>query len=243
MSDKTFEVVFNGKLVEGAAPEKVKANVAALFKVEVAKVERLFSGATVSIKKGVDEATAKKYQMALHRAGAITGVVNRAAAAAPKTAAAQAAPAKASTTAQAKKPAAPAARAPARPSAADVGLKKSVVKQAPAGAGELGAAGIDAPGTVLVEHQDLPEPQIDTSALSMDQAGVELIEHEAIPEPEFDLGGISMGEEGEALGEEAPFEPLDVDTSGMSMDEPGVTLAEHEEVPEPQIDTSKLSLD
>ena len=55
MSEKTFEVVFQGQLVEGAALEKVKANVAALFKVDVAKVERLFTGATVSIKKGVDE--------------------------------------------------------------------------------------------------------------------------------------------------------------------------------------------
>lgn len=232
MSEKTFEVVFNGKLLEGADPAKVKANVAALFKVEVAKVERLFSGATVSIKKGVDEATAKKYQMALYKAGAITGVVNRAAgAAAPKAAAAR--------------PAAPKAAAPAvtKGSAADAGLQKSVVKQAPAGVGELAGANIDAPGTVLVEHRDTPPPQIDTSALTLDLPGAELVEHEEVAEPEFDLSGISMGAEGEALGEETPFEPLQVDTSGMSMDEPGVVLKEHEKVAEPQIDTSKLSLD
>ena len=236
MSDKTFEVVFNGKLVEGADPAKVKANVAALFKVDVAKVEGLFSGATVSIKKGVDEATAKKYQVALHKAGAITGVVNRAA----RTAAPAAAP-------QAAKPAAAtpksAAQAATAKPATDVGLQKSVVKQAPAGVGELAGAGIDSPGTVLVEHRDIPAPQIDTSSLSMDAPGAELVEHEEVAAPEFDLGGISMGAEGEALGEESAFEPLQVDTGAMSMDEPGVTLREHEEVPEPQIDTSKLSLD
>jgi len=236
MSQNTFEVVFSGKLVEGAAPEKVKANVAALFKVEVAKVERLFSGATVSIKKGVDEATAKKYQMALHKAGAITQVVNRDAAAAssPK-------PATAKSAATAK-PAAPQGQKPAA-SATEVGLQKSVVKPAPAGVGELASAAVDAPGTVLVEHQDLPEPQIDTSALSMDQPGVELTEHQEVPEPEVDISGLSMGEEGEVLGQESPFEPLQVDVSGMSMDEPGVTLVEHEEAEKPEIDTSNLSLE
>lgn len=225
MSQNTFEVVFSGKLVEGAAPEKVKANVAALFKVEAAKVERLFSGATISIKKGVDEATAKKYQMALYKAGAITQVVNRATAAASS-----------------PKPAAPQGQKPAA-SAAEVGLQKSVVKPAPAGVGELASAAVDAPGTVLVEHQELPEPQIDTSSLSMDQPGVELTEHQEVPEPEVDISGLSMGEEGEVLGQESPFEPLQVDVSGMSMDEPGVTLVEHEEAKKPEIDTSNLSLD
>ena len=227
MSDKTFEVVFNGKLVEGAAPEKVKANVAALFKVEVAKVERLFSGATVAIKKGLDEATAKKYQMALHKAGAITAVVNRAAAQVAPKPAAQAAP-------KAK---------PAAKSSSDVGLQKSVVKQAPGSLGELGAANLDAPGTVLVEHEHIPEPQIDTSSLSVAQQGGDLVEHVEVPEPEYDISAFTLGEEGEALGEETPFEPKEVDTSALSMDDAGVILKEHEEVPEPHIDTSKLSME
>lgn len=241
MSQKTFEVVFSGKLVEGAAPQKVKANVAALFKVEVAKVERLFSGATVSIKKGLDEATAKKYQLALHRAGAITRVINRAAAP-PTSKAAPARPTQAKPAAQPRRPA-PAAKPATGKAAAGVGLQKSVVKQAPSGVGEFAAAQIDAPGTVLVKHQEIPPPQIDTSSLSMDQSGAELVKHERIPEPEFDLGGLSMGAEGEALGQETPFEPLEVDVSNMSMDEAGVTLVEHEETPVPKIDTSNLSLD
>jgi hypothetical protein len=41
MSETRYDVVFSGKLVEGAAVDQVKANVARLFKVEVAKVERL----------------------------------------------------------------------------------------------------------------------------------------------------------------------------------------------------------
>ena len=82
MSGNTFAVVFSGKIAAGASADRVKANVAKLFKVEVAKVERLFTGARVAIKKGLDEATAKKYQMALAKAGAICDVVKVAAPAA-----------------------------------------------------------------------------------------------------------------------------------------------------------------
>lgn len=228
MSQNTFEVVFSGKLVEGAVLEQVKAKVAAMFKVEVTRVERLFSGATVSIKKGVDEATAKKYQMALHKAGAICQVVNRA------PAAAAAAPAPAPKAAPAEAPAA---------SAAELGLQKTVVKETPQSLGELDGVNIDAPGVTLVEHEDIPVPQIDTAALSLDQVGVELTEHEEIPEPQVDISALSLGETGEILGSEEPEEELEIDVSALDMDEPGVILVEHKEVPKPDIDTSKLSLD
>lgn len=236
MSQNTFEVLFSGKLVEGAAIEKVKASVAALFKVEVTKVERLFSGATVTIKKGVDEATAKKYQQALYKVGAITQVVNRAEVAeSPK-------PAAAATPKAAPQPTpkpAPAAQSNVTKS----GLQKSVVKEAPAGLGEVEGASVDLPGAVLVEHEELPVPDIDTAGLSMDFPGADLVEAQPMEELAVDTSAITLGEAGEVLAEEEAFVPLDVDTSTISMDEPGATLAEHEEVPEPQIDTSKLSLD
>jgi hypothetical protein len=174
MSQKTFDVVFSGELLEGAPLEKVKANVAALFKVEVAKVERLFSGATVAIKTGLDEQTATKYQMVLKKAGAICQVVNRAAA-----------PAVAKPVAAAPTAAKAAPDATGESSAA-LGLQKSVVKKPPQGVGEFDGANIDAAGTVLVEHQGVPEPQIDTSELSLDQVGAELTEHEEVAVPQVD---------------------------------------------------------
>ncbi len=214
MSQKTFDVVFSGKLVEGAALEKVKANVAALFKVEVAKVGRLFSGGAVPIKKGVDAATAKKYQMALLKAGAICKVVDRSAATARPVSAA----AKPSTRAPS-----PASTAASSQAAAE--LQRSVVKAPPKSLGELGAAQIDAPGVTLVEHQEVPPPQIDTSALSVDQVGADLTEHEEVPELQVDLSTFSVGEVGESLGEEQPFVPLEVDTSSMALEEPGADLS------------------
>jgi hypothetical protein len=221
MSDNTFEVIFSGELSAGVVPEQVKGNVAALFKVEVAKVERLFSGATVAIKKGLDEATAKRYQQALLRAGAICQVVERAAV--------------------------PPADSPAPPvveeDSSALGLQKSVVKAAPTGLGELEGASVDAPGVTLVEHQEVAAPQIDTSKLSLEQADTELPQHEEVVAPQVDVSALSMGEPGEILVEAEPVEELEVELGELSMDEPGVTLVEHEEVPKPQIDTSKLSLE
>jgi hypothetical protein len=237
VSDKTFAVVFSGKVAEGASVEQVKSNVAKLFKVELASVERLFSGARVVIKKGLDEATANKYQAALAKAGALCEVINTEA---PSAATAKPAPAKT----------APAAAAPSTlevQSAPDaepdtLGLTKYVVKKAPEDLGELAGATVDQPGIVLVEHREVPPPELDLSGLSMDKPGAILVEHEEVIPPEVDVSGISMAEPGADIGKPEPAEELEVDVSGLSMDEPGVILVEHEDVPEPEIDTSGLSV-
>ncbi len=230
MSGNTFAVVFAGKIAEGASVEQVKGNVAKLFKVEVAKVERLFSGAKVALKKGLDETTAKKYQMALAKAGALCEVVKVAAPAQ-----------KSSPAASHAKPAH--AVSPARPEQMDTaGLTKSVVKPAPRDLGGFASVTLDQPGAVLGEHQEVPPLQVDTGGLSLDVPGATLVEHEEVAAPEVDTSALSVAESGAELGKEEAVAPLQVDLSGMSMDEPGATLVEHEEIPPPQIDTSRLSV-
>jgi hypothetical protein len=230
MSDKSFAITFSGKLVEGASRERVMANVAALFKVEVAKVERLFSGKPVVIKKGLDKATAQKYQVALKKVGAIASVVDIAALQQAK----QQKPAAASRPKE-ETPVAPEKRK-------SVGLTKSVVKAAPQSLDAFSDVEIDKPGVVLVEHQEPAPPQIDTSHLDMGEAGETLVELPQAPEPQIDTGDLSVDQSGEKLVETEEPPPLDVDVSTMTMDEPGVVLVEHEEPEEPEIDTSKLSL-
>lgn len=244
VSDNTFEVVFSGRIAEGASVDQVKGNVAKLFKVEVAKVERLFSGARVAIKKGIDEATAKKYQMALAKAGALCEVVNAAAVKPEQAEPTPPSPKAATPAPAAASPAATVSEIQSAPEApaSGPGLTKYVVKEAPGDLGAFANATLDEPGAVLVEHQDVPPPELDLSGLSMDMPGAVLGEHEEVPPPELDLSGISMAEPGADIGEAEAVPELDVDVSGLSMDEPGVTLVEHEEVPEPQIDTSKLSV-
>lgn len=237
MSEKRYDVIFSGKLVEGARLEQVKANVAKLFKVEVPKAERLFTGKPVMIKKAVDEKTAKKYLIAMKKAGALCeGKVHGAVAAKTKPQAASAAP-----KAAAAQPSGT-AKSEAELAAGAGGETKYVIKEPPAGLGELGSASLDEPGAVLVEHQEVPPPQVDTGSLSMDEPGATLVEHEDVPEPQVDTSELSMDEPGATLVEHEEEEELDVDLSGLSMDEPGAVIGEHEEAEEPEIDTSKLSI-
>ena len=70
MSDARFHVVFAGQLVKGADPDTVKANLGRLFKMDAARVEKLFAGQPVVLKKDADQATAMKFRAVLKQAGA-----------------------------------------------------------------------------------------------------------------------------------------------------------------------------
>lgn len=74
----TFEVVFKGEVIEGQDVAATRANIGKLFNADEAKIERLFSGSSVVIKKDLDEATANKYIGAFKKAGAVATVRNTA---------------------------------------------------------------------------------------------------------------------------------------------------------------------
>lgn len=67
----TYDLIFSGEIDDSVKEAQVRKNVAALFKASPAQVEKLFSGKTVVLKNGLDETTAKKYQAALKKAGAV----------------------------------------------------------------------------------------------------------------------------------------------------------------------------
>ncbi|EDY87740.1 conserved hypothetical protein [gamma proteobacterium HTCC5015] len=75
MSDR-YAVVFQGEIQDGQDAEAVQQKVGALFKADAAKTQALFSGKRITIKKGVDEATAQKFVNALAKAGAIAYAQN-----------------------------------------------------------------------------------------------------------------------------------------------------------------------
>ncbi|MCF5707414.1 hypothetical protein GIV19_08935 [Pseudomonas syringae] len=70
-----YEIVFDGQLVAGAQPEKVKANLGKLFQADASRLELLFSGRRLVLKNSLDADTAEKYRATLERAGAIVEVV------------------------------------------------------------------------------------------------------------------------------------------------------------------------
>jgi hypothetical protein len=75
MAEDKYDLVFNGQLMPGFELAQVKNNIQQLFRVDQAKVEMLFSGRDVPLKKGVDAEVAAKYRMAIEKAGARVTVV------------------------------------------------------------------------------------------------------------------------------------------------------------------------
>jgi hypothetical protein len=70
MSEQHYDIFFRGETQEGFELTKVKANVGQLFKASPEKVEQLFSGKVVALRKNLDKATAAKFKHALESAGA-----------------------------------------------------------------------------------------------------------------------------------------------------------------------------
>lgn len=70
MTEARYKIVFTGELMPDAAAETVKDNLARLFKSDRSKIEALFSGAAVALKRDLTEADADKYLTALQQAGA-----------------------------------------------------------------------------------------------------------------------------------------------------------------------------
>ncbi|QKE65615.1 DUF805 domain-containing protein [Aquipseudomonas campi] len=70
MTNARYKIVFTGELMPDAAADTVKDNLARLFKSERSKIEALFSGAAVALKRDLTEDDADKYLAALQQAGA-----------------------------------------------------------------------------------------------------------------------------------------------------------------------------
>ena len=71
MEKASYNIIFRGEIAEGKDIGEVKKNLASLFKVNDEKIEKLFSGRPVNIKKNVEQSTALKYKAAIEKAGAL----------------------------------------------------------------------------------------------------------------------------------------------------------------------------
>ena len=74
MSDELFDITFSGQIISGQDLDDVKQSIAFMFKADAARIEQMFSGHRVVIKRQLDEATAAKYRGAFEKAGAICEV-------------------------------------------------------------------------------------------------------------------------------------------------------------------------
>ena len=69
MSEPRYKIVFDGALQPGVDITTAKLNLAALFKSDVASIERLFNGSTVALKRDLSHSDAQTYLQALNKNG------------------------------------------------------------------------------------------------------------------------------------------------------------------------------
>ena len=75
MSNPKYDIVFEGRYIEGADPVRVHALISEIFKVGPDDSRRLFSGRRFVIKKGVDLPEAHRFKNLMRKAGAACRLV------------------------------------------------------------------------------------------------------------------------------------------------------------------------
>jgi hypothetical protein len=221
MQSSLFDVVLGAGPREGVSAEQAAANLARLFKIDAARAAQLLVGGFVA-KRGVDQATAEKYQQALEAAGARVQVVAQVVASPPT--------------------AEPAAVTPAPPEPAAVPASPAPAV-ASEGSGPLAGVDVAPPGSVIVPPETIAPPVFDLSGMDMAEPGVQLVEHAPVEAPDIDTAALSVGAVGEQLVEHAPVPTPEIATEHMSVAEPGETLDGRPPPPPVDIDTDELHLD
>ena len=224
MSEKTYQIVVTGELVDGTYLPEVKMKLAALFKTPAEKLDPLFSGKRVVIKKGLAADAAEKYVAAVRA----TGLMCRA----EEFVAEGVQPGPSPTGAAQGISLAPVGTTMIEPPAVTVPeIDVSAYSMAPA-------------GETLIEPPSIPEVDIDISDLSMDPVGEDLVEHAPPTPPSIDTGDLSMDPVGTQLVDAEKVAPAAIDTTDLDLAPVGSDVGEmqREEGPPPP-DTSHLKLD
>lgn len=70
MTESLFDIIFRGDILPGHQLLQVKSQLAKLFKADEQKINALFAGGAVALKRNLELAAAEKYQAVLRKAGA-----------------------------------------------------------------------------------------------------------------------------------------------------------------------------
>jgi hypothetical protein len=227
MNPDTYDVYFSGALLKDADLEEVKRKIGAMFKLEGEKLERLFSGRPIPIKRGVDMDRAVKFRVAFRDAGALVDIVPEG----------QPAPDPSARPTPPQRPAAPIPPAKPTPPAMQPAEAAATAESGASGL-SLADGPLPAPAEPQVNPVEVPDYGLSAPKdfnLSDCTPAVE-----AAPLP--DISAMHLDKEGAVLDETPDPEPLEIDTEALMLDEPGATLIETEEVPPPAIDTDQLSM-
>jgi hypothetical protein len=220
---ETYDIYFSGQIMKDADPAEARRKVGALFKLDGAKLERLFSGEPVAIKRSVDMDRAVKYRLAFREAGALVDIL-------PSGSSPQVAAPPKATPQTAESTPAPATPQPIQ--ADESGLSLSPPQgfdltdctqtPEPAPLPDISNLGLDQPGATLDRHEPPPPLQIDTQSLQLAEVGP-LPETPETPAASIDTSELTLSApaEGSLEGYQQPRPPAPVpETDHLSLEEP-----------------------
>jgi hypothetical protein len=215
MSGEIYDVYFSGAIIKSNDPTEVKRKIGAVFKLQGEKLDRLFSGKAIPIKKGIDMERAIKFRITFRDAGALVDIVPAGE------------PPPRSKPVQQSSQGEQAGHAPANTRQVSDEMTFADGPMEPAEDPNAHNAPVAVPHYELssVEGFDLSD-----CAPSVEPA--------KIP----DISSMDMEKPGITLDETPEPEPLTIDTSTLELDKPGVTLIEAAPVQTPDIDTAELSM-
>ena len=180
MSFETYNVYFSGNIMQGQDPEEVRKKIGAMFKLEGSKLERLFIGQPVTIKKDVDMDQAVKYRVAFRDAGALVDI--------RPAEAAQSVPASSPT--QNKEPDTQEALTLSPPNSFD--LSDCAVPVPPQEIPDISGLTLDKSGGMLDKSSPAEPLEIDTAELELDKPGVTLEQVTPQTPTEFDTSELEL---------------------------------------------------
>ncbi len=261
MSDPRFDIIFRGDIVFGHQIADVKKRLMQLFKADAAKVDALFSGAALPLKRNLDQAAAEKYQAVLLKAGAQVDVCT---AGSVKTVATRAVkpasqPKKISDSNPRAIPPGRSQTLKERLAAAGLAEKETLVERKQTQQPLQTADASDASGLTLApagtevlkpeERSRVEAVTVDTGGLSIRAMEGELLDVSERPAPvsiSLDLGNLDLAAVGEDLlraDEKLPLPEVAVDVSDLELAPVGSDLGQVAgTIPPPPPDTSDLSL-
>jgi hypothetical protein len=235
MSER-YRLVFCGEVLEGQHKAVVKQRLGVALKVEGERLDAMFTGKPVTIRKDADTDTAARFQIAFKRAGARLRVM-------PVTDELEQIPESVSKPAPAQQPAA---------------KNDGAFKLAPPGAlmadpapparqrdVDLSQFTLAAAGTVLGVPRVVDAVAPDVSHFTIAAPGVTLSDAEPLPVMEPDAPSWDVAEVGADIGTSAPSvePPFELDDIEFELAPVGTLLADADDAEAPQPpDTSHLSL-
>lgn len=206
-----FQVVFRGQVAEGFTVAQVRERLAEQFRLSAERLDALFSGRPVVLKKGLDQAGAERLQKMFGKAGAVCEIrevaQSQESAASPASSTTSSSGGAGATTSE-------------RPAAAETPQTEArggaTTDEAPARAdGIAGTEVADDPNGTVV---NLPIPD-DLSGLALDPAERYVPPGEPEPVPQIDTSGL------EVVDDSGPLQPRDDTAEAPAIDISGLDLA------------------